>query len=187
MSPENTPGISTAPAAEANETDERGHALFRPGDAFDLLYAGVDIGAVRFAGTDPAMEEHDRWCDAFDKPRAGAPEPTEDVEAERLRRTSAWRTPEPYASLDLRAVLAELCRDDADRARVEEEMTLFEERGLVPLLRAALFVAETARTTPGVVLGVGRGSSVSSHCLFLLGVHRVDSLKHGLDIREFVR
>jgi len=38
-----------------------------------------------------------------------------------------------------------------------------------------------------VVWGVGRGSSVSSYVLYLLGVHRVDSIKYKLNINEFLR
>ena len=36
-----------------------------------------------------------------------------------------------------------------------------------------------------LVWGVGRGSSVARYVLYLLGVHKVDSLKYNLDIKEF--
>ena len=35
--------------------------------------------------------------------------------------------------------------------------------------------------------GVGRGSSVSSYCLYLIGIHMVDSIKYNLDIQEFFK
>ena len=38
-----------------------------------------------------------------------------------------------------------------------------------------------------IVWGVGRGSSVASYVLFLLGVHKIDSIQYGLDWREFLR
>ena len=38
-----------------------------------------------------------------------------------------------------------------------------------------------------VVMGVGRGSSVDSYVLYLLGVHKIDSIKYNLDYREFFR
>jgi DNA polymerase III alpha subunit len=38
-----------------------------------------------------------------------------------------------------------------------------------------------------IVWGVGRGSSVSSYILFLIGIHKINSLKYGLDIREFLK
>jgi DNA polymerase III alpha subunit len=37
------------------------------------------------------------------------------------------------------------------------------------------------------VWGVGRGSSVASYVLFLIGVHRIDSMKYNLDYKEFLR
>ena len=38
-----------------------------------------------------------------------------------------------------------------------------------------------------IVWGVGRGSSVASYVLYLIGVHRIDSIKYNLDWREFLR
>jgi DNA polymerase III alpha subunit len=38
-----------------------------------------------------------------------------------------------------------------------------------------------------IVWGVGRGSSVASYVLYLIGVHRIDSIKYDLDIKEFLK
>jgi DNA polymerase III alpha subunit len=38
-----------------------------------------------------------------------------------------------------------------------------------------------------VIWGVGRGSSVSSYVLYLLGVHRINSMYYDLDVGEFLR
>jgi DNA polymerase III alpha subunit len=38
-----------------------------------------------------------------------------------------------------------------------------------------------------IVWGVGRGSSVASYCLYLIGVHKIDSIKYNLDIKEFLK
>ena len=38
-----------------------------------------------------------------------------------------------------------------------------------------------------IIWGVGRGSSVASYVLYLLGVHRVDSMYYDLDPKEFLR
>ena len=37
------------------------------------------------------------------------------------------------------------------------------------------------------IWGVGRGSSVASYVLYLLGVHRINSMYYELDISEFLR
>jgi DNA polymerase III alpha subunit len=38
-----------------------------------------------------------------------------------------------------------------------------------------------------LVWGVGRGSSVASYVLFLIGIHKIDSIKYNLNIEEFLK
>ena len=38
-----------------------------------------------------------------------------------------------------------------------------------------------------VVWGLGRGSSTASYILYLLGVHKIDSLYYDLPIEEFLK
>ena len=38
-----------------------------------------------------------------------------------------------------------------------------------------------------IVWGVGRGSSVASYVLYLIGVHKIDSIKYKLEWQEFLR
>jgi DNA polymerase III alpha subunit len=38
-----------------------------------------------------------------------------------------------------------------------------------------------------IVWGVGRGSSVASYVLYLIGVHKINSMYYDLDIEEFLR
>jgi DNA polymerase III alpha subunit len=66
------------------------------------------------------------------------------------------------------------------------ELTEFETRNLFPVLRILIYIIETMRKHK-LVWGVGRGSSVASYVLYLLGVHKIDSLKYNLDINEFLK
>ncbi len=63
---------------------------------------------------------------------------------------------------------------------------MFEERELIPLLQYLIFIVDHMRDE-NIVWGVGRGSSVASYCLYLLGVHKVDSIKYDLPIEEFLK
>ncbi len=63
---------------------------------------------------------------------------------------------------------------------------MFEERGLMPVLQLLIYIIDTMRKY-NKLWGVGRGSSVSSYVLYLLGVHKVDSYKYNLDIKEFLK
>lgn len=70
--------------------------------------------------------------------------------------------------------------------RVEEELELFRARNLYPVLQCLIYIIDTMRKN-NLVWGVGRGSSVASYVLYLIGVHKIDSIKYNLDIREFLK
>lgn len=97
-----------------------------------------------------------------------------------------WNIPEMYKKIDAKEFLLMLCDTTNERERVETEYEMFEERKLIPLLQFLIFIVDYMRKHK-VVWGVGRGSSVSSYCLYLLGVHKVDSIKYDLPIEEFLK
>jgi DNA polymerase-3 subunit alpha len=71
-------------------------------------------------------------------------------------------------------------------ARKQEELKAFQERDLVQLLRYMKYLVDFMRKN-NIVWGVGRGSSVSSYLLYLIGVHRINPIQYDLDWREFLR
>ena len=76
--------------------------------------------------------------------------------------------------------------EDETMQRVWEELDAFKERDMHNLLRYMIYLVDFMREH-NIVWGVGRGSSVSSYVLYLIGIHKVDSIKYGLDINEFLR
>jgi len=70
--------------------------------------------------------------------------------------------------------------------RVSEEFEEYRQRNMINLLRYMVYLVDFMREN-GIVWGVGRGSSVASYVLYLIGVHKIDSIKFGLDWREFLR
>jgi DNA polymerase III alpha subunit len=99
---------------------------------------------------------------------------------------SKWLMPDNYKTLDIAKYLLDLCSSDAELQRVGQELMLFQERNMFNLLRYLKYLVDTMRTH-NIVWGVGRGSSVSSFVLFLLGVHRINSLYYDLSIDEFLK
>ena len=97
-----------------------------------------------------------------------------------------WRMPKEYKDLDIAAYVLGLCKEEHELQRVGEELILYQERNLFDLLRYLKYLVDTLRKN-NVVWGVGRGSSVASYVLFLLGVHKIDSLYYNLDIVEFLK
>ena len=77
-------------------------------------------------------------------------------------------------------------RKFSDCERCGEELLLYQERDLFNLLRYMKYLVDTMRKN-NIVWGVGRGSSVASYVLYLIGIHRIDSIKYNLDINEFLK
>ena len=99
---------------------------------------------------------------------------------------SNWFMPDEYKSMDIAKYVLDLCTTDEELQRVGRELLLFQERNMFPLLRFCKYLVDTMRAN-NVVWGVGRGSSVSSYVLFLLGIHKINSLYYDLDIEEFLK
>ena len=97
-----------------------------------------------------------------------------------------WHMPQEYKELDIAKYVLDLCQTDAELQRVGQELLLYQERDLFDLLRYLKYLVDTLRKN-NVVWGVGRGSSVASYVLFLIGVHRIDSLYYDLNIDEFLK
>lgn len=97
-----------------------------------------------------------------------------------------WLMPEEYQNYDIAQYVLDQCTCDAERQRAGQELLIYFDRGLFPLLCYLKYLVDTMRQH-GVIYGVGRGSCVASFVLYLLGVHRVNSLEYDLDIAEFLR
>jgi DNA polymerase III alpha subunit len=96
-----------------------------------------------------------------------------------------WFIPKNYYP-NLIPYLFDCCKTQEERDRVELEINLFIQHGMLDVLHALKYLVDFMREH-NIVWGVGRGSSVSSYCLYLIGVHKIDSLKYGLDIKEFLK
>ncbi len=109
-----------------------------------------------------------------------------EVDEYHKRNQSNWHMPDKYKQLDIAEYLLKLCRTDAELQRVGTELLLYQERDMFDLLRFLVYMVDTMRNN-SIVWGVGRGSSVASYVLYLIGVHKIDSLYYDLDIAEFLR
>lgn len=106
-----------------------------------------------------------------------------ELDLENLRE---WNTPEPYKSLDVEEYVFGLSKTVEEDERIALELSLYSERDLYPLLRHIIYLVSVFRENK-ILWGVGRGSSVSSYVLFLIGIHKINSLKYGLMIEDFLK
>ena len=96
-----------------------------------------------------------------------------------------WFMPEEYKNMDIEGFLVDQCpKQNYDR--LIDELVLFRQHNMIDLLRYLKYLVDTMRSK-NILWGVGRGSSVASYCLYLLGIHKVDSVKYSLDIKEFLK
>lgn len=171
-----------------SSTDAYGRVTVSFDDLSEALYSGVKAHAV-MVDPSPGVDRFNALCKLFDREtdRLQTPEPlAHSPEEEHAARSATWMVPEGIQEVDVRAFLLTLCKTPEEKSRVNEEMDLFEKRGLLPLLRTMLYLVDHWQKH-NVLWGVGRGSSVASFCLYLIGVHRINPLRFGLSIHEFLK
>lgn len=97
-----------------------------------------------------------------------------------------WFIPDEYKTLDIEAYCLGLCNTVEQRNRTLYELELYKKYNMISLLKTMKYIVDTLRTN-NVLWGVGRGSSVASYVLFLIGIHKIDSIKYNLPIDEFFK
>lgn len=109
--------------------------------------------------------------------------------------TPTWMIPDKFKTLDVVAHVSKLhdavCHDMNDDVRLARdirlarELSMFKKLGLFDVLRGTVWLVNTLIKT-NAVWGVGRGSSVASYVLYVIGVHDVDSFEYELDVMDFL-
>lgn len=173
--------------------DEYGYPYCSSMDLFDLLYKNPELQIENFYVSDPQL-----YNSSVKKLHADLPllksyqdlfqnrDPFASIEEFDKENQSIWFMPDNYKQLDIVEHLIGLCKTDSELERTAQELVLYQERNLFDLLKFLKYLVDTLRQN-NIVWGVGRGSSVSSYVLYLLGVHKIDSIKYDLDIKEFLK
>jgi len=144
-----------------------------------ILTHGPDV--LESAYTKDISENIQKYVDRCIKEKLNYPMPMVDIPTER-----DWFIPNEYKQIDIRNWLLSKCTSQEQTDRVELELSLFEKQGMADILNVMIYVVDTLRSQ-NIVWGVGRGSSVSCYCLYLIGIHKIDSLKYDLPINEFFK
>lgn len=155
-------------------------------DAVNALLRGISVKSV-VTHDSGWVEKFNRFTSMFDfdyniEMEKIEPDPIKYI----TECPTMWYIPEKYVTLNIEEILLSKCKTQEQKDRVEEELTIYKRKELYPLLRFLFYFIDTIKTN-NVLLGVGRGSSVASYVLFLIGIHKVDSLKYKLDIGEFLK
>jgi DNA polymerase III alpha subunit len=97
-----------------------------------------------------------------------------------------WFMPKEYYDFEIVGYLLDKTTNEEEYQRVVTELEIFAQHNMIDLLRYIKYLVDTMRKN-NIVWGVGRGSSVASYVLYLIGVHKVNSIKYELDIKEFLK
>ena len=172
------------------QTNKFGEIVLEEDDLCDLIMQGRDVTVLDRVTVDPGLDLQQlisRVQDPGSLLTWTFPEQRDISVPEFDReRQNRWFMPEQYQNMDIAQHVLDLCTTPAQLQRVGEELLLFQEHDMFNLLRYLCYLVEVMREHR-IIWGVGRGSSVASYVLYLLGVHRIDSMFYDLDPREFLR
>ena len=170
------------------KTNMYGQAILSSDKLRELLLQGKNIGHLNVV-KDEEIELYEKYQGQLLRQATiflDAPEEQLSFEDFHLQRADEWMFPLEYQQIDVLTLLLDKCKTQQEIDRVNEEYILYKDRDLVMLLRLFIFLVDYMRKNK-FIWGVGRGSSVSSYILYLIGIHRVDSLKYGFDIKDYLK
>ena len=167
--------------------DRLGVAYTSSDELCELLYQNPDLDLSRVSITDP-MKYNNAVRDFYADLPILDQYLAQEITTEQFDKNNQgrWLMPEEYQNMDIAQWALDQCKTPEELQRVGKELILYQERELFPLLKQLKYIVDTWRTK-NIVWGVGRGSSVASYVLYLLGVHRINSMYYDLDIEEFLR
>ena len=172
------------------KTNLYGEAIVDNEDVFTALYNGVLLKLDSLNFDD--LKEIEKFNQAIDKNADPISklkiyqEPTVSKSEYDQGNQENWFMPEEYKNFEIVEYLLDKTTNEGEYQRVVEELKLFYQHNMIDVLKYLKYLVDTMRSN-NIVWGVGRGSSVASYCLYLLGVHKVNSLNYSLDIREFLK
>ena len=172
--------------AEKIKRNDTGDYIFTEQEAIDLLYTDpeFDVGKLFFKDIEKFNSSVDTTGVGYQKlQKVPTREPYKEFDSKNI---ANWHMPKKYYQINVLQWLLDKCQNDEEKLRVQSEYSLFEQKGFIRVLQFLIYFVDTLRAN-NLVWGVGRGSSVSSFCLFLIGVHKINPLLYNLDYTEFLR
>ena len=176
------------------KTDSLGIPRFSNRDLVDMIYSGnIDKCHVVLCDSSDDIDKFNNAMEeqGFDKLQKYIPLDVDEKTFDGVCQ-SEWFMPEEFKTLNVEHnVLGKLITDGyhaqgKEYRRAFEELEEVKKRGMLDLLRYMIYLVDFMRKN-NIVWGVGRGSSVASYVLYLIGVHKINSIQFELDWHEFLR
>lgn len=174
--------------SKTKNIDQYGRVVYDVYDLYDMVMSGLDTSKIKEVSWNEDFEKYNK---AVKKNYVDTNilEKLETIkldveEFDRINQEN-WFIPDEYKTLDIKSYVLERTPAHAID-RVNEELNLYDKYNIIDVLKVCIYIIDTLRKN-NIVWGVGRGSSVASYVLYLIGVHKIDSIKYELDINEFLR
>ena len=164
--------------------DQYSNPIFNEQDLIDALYSGQKLSADLMAELNSDIAQLEHVSGIHFKAPLISNTTLSVAEFDQVMQKD-WFMPEEYKTLDIIEHVMSACPAE-NQERAAEELQAFTERNMLDLLRWLKYFVDTC-TKENILWGVGRGSSVASYVLYLIGVHSIDSVKYNLNWREFLR
>ena len=166
--------------------NETGDCIYTEKDAIELLYNNPDLDISKLFFDDISQYTKSLKELGIDLPNIHTvPKRETPIEFDK-KNINNWYMPQEYYKINVKKYLLDKCQTQEEHDRVKQEYILFEQKNFIRVLQFLIYFVNTLRKN-NVVWGVGRGSSVASFCLFLIGIHKINPLQYDLNIAEFLR
>jgi DNA polymerase III alpha subunit len=126
------------------------------------------------------MNDADSYMERIEKEFLDYPKPKNKLD------TNNWFMPDSYKDMDIEKFILDSCKSQEYKDRALVELEEFSRRNLIMLLKQVKYIVDTLRKN-NIVWGVGRGSSVASLVLHILGVHKINPIKYDIPLNEFFK
>jgi DNA polymerase III alpha subunit len=166
--------------------DSYDRQVYTEQDAVNLLYTNPNVDLRSISIQD--VEQFNHACEMLYtgyKLEKTADLASTPAEYHKLNQQN-WHMPVEYKDLDIAKWCLERCDNEEQLQRTGKELIMYQERDMFPLLQFLKYMVDTMREK-NIVWGVGRGSSVSSYVLYLIGVHKIDAIYYNLEVEDFLR
>lgn len=150
----------------------------------EILYLNKDLAGCLIDDADEVkrFQLANKLCDT----KLAEPTYSKDSSYTNITWRDYWFTPDPYSILDVKEWCLAKCTTHVERDRVLQEIDEFEKRNMIPAIRHMIYCVDIWRNN-NIVWGVGRGSSVSSYVLYLIGITRLNPLQYNLELAEWLK
>lgn len=158
-----------------------GDSILEPDSIIEMLLSGADISNICTTKLTPDIKQYNRSSIS----KIGIKENLKPFDL-------SWNIPEKYKNINvleyvINKYVNNALKFEKDRYnRLVNEIRIYEKNGLEDFLRSLIYINDVFEEN-NIVHGVGRGSSVASYVLYIIGIHMIDAFEYDLDFNEFIK